>query len=150
MKIKSKPSSGVEIDMTPMIDICFQLLTFFCFILNFSGAEQDERVQLPVSSLAKPPETPAEVPITLQVTKEGTVLVVGQEFSAPEDIRAFLNLERSTLEQQGKQVKDATIIIRAHRDTKTGVVQNLIKECQTSGFEKFTLRAQDNPDENPT
>jgi|SRR5688500_7411674 len=147
MKIRSKPSSGVEIDMTPMIDICFQLLTFFCFILNFSGAEQDERVQLPVSELAKPPETPAEVPITLQVTKEGHVLVVGEEFPSPADIRGFLNLERSSLEGRGQSVQDATIIIRAHRDTKTGIVQELIKECQNGGFEKFTLRAEDNPNE---
>ena len=41
MKVKTRDILTTDIDMTPMIDICFQLLTFFCFILNFDGAEQD-------------------------------------------------------------------------------------------------------------
>ena len=36
MKIKKVDGAKIEIDMTPMIDICFQLLTFFVFILNAS------------------------------------------------------------------------------------------------------------------
>jgi biopolymer transport protein ExbD len=144
MKIKSRSGGGsVEIDMTPMIDICFQLLTFFCFILNFSGAEQDERVQLPLSTLAKPPEAPAETPITLQVTAEGRVIVVGQTLASPIDTLPLLNLERSLLEQKGQSAADATVIIRGHRNAKTGVIQELIKVCQSAGFEKFTLRARE-------
>ncbi|HZL87160.1 MAG TPA: biopolymer transporter ExbD [Pirellulaceae bacterium] len=144
MKFKSRSGGGsVEIDMTPMIDICFQLLTFFCFILNFSGAEQDERVQLPASTLAKPPEKAAETPITLQVTREGRVIAVGQTLPTPSDVLPLLNLERTLLEQKGQSPADATIIIRGHRDAKTGVIQELIKVCQTAGFEKFTLRAKE-------
>jgi biopolymer transport protein ExbD len=144
MKFKSRSGGGdVEIDMTPMIDICFQLLTFFCFILNFSGAEQDERVMLPFSTLAKPPETAADTPIMLQVTKEGHVIIVGQTFPTPDDALATLNLERSLLEQKQKSPADATVIIRGHRDAKTGVVQELIKVAQQAGFEKFTLRAKE-------
>ena len=48
-----------DIDMTPMIDMTFQLITFFVFTLNFSTAVQDDRVQLPVSQLAKPAEGPS-------------------------------------------------------------------------------------------
>ena len=144
MKIRSRSGGGsVEIDMTPMIDICFQLLTFFCFILNFSGAEQDERVQLPLSTLAKPPEKAAETPITLQVTREGHVIAVGQTLPTPNDVLPLLNLERTLLEQKGQSPASATVIIRGHRDAKTGVIQELIKVCQSAGFEKFTLRAKE-------
>ena len=38
---------------------------------------------------------------------------------------------------------DMTVIIRAHRDSKTGAVQAAIRACQEVGFEKFTLRAKE-------
>ena len=53
---RSNGPAVVENDMTPMIDVTFQLITFFMFVLNFSEAEQDERIQLPSSQLAKPAE----------------------------------------------------------------------------------------------
>lgn len=143
MKIKRVEAAKIEIDMTPMIDICFQLLTFFVFILNFEGAEQDARVMLPSSELAKPPEQPAETPITLQVTKEGHVLAGGQEFPNAEAAKSLLNVEKTVLEQRGKSVGDANIIIRAHKDAKTGDVQKLIKTAQEVQFVKFSLRAKD-------
>ena len=147
MKFKSRTGGGaIDIDMTPMIDICFQLLTFFCFILNFSGAEQDDRVMLPSSSLAKPPDSAADTPITLQVTQTGNVIIVGQIFPRPEDAFPTLDLERSLLEQRGKSAADATVIIRGHRDAKTGVIQELIKVSQQAGFERFTLRAKESQD----
>ena len=39
-------------DMTPMIDVTFQLIAFFMFVLNFSEVDQDQRVNLPSSELA--------------------------------------------------------------------------------------------------
>jgi biopolymer transport protein ExbD len=143
MRLKSHASAVIDIDMTPMIDIVFQLLSFFTFILNFEAAEQDERVILPASSLARPPEAPLEAPITIQLTRRGTVLAGGQEFANPAAVRPLLNNEKYVLESQNRVVSDATIIIRAHRDARTGDVQELIKTCQQVGFEKFTLRAKE-------
>ncbi|MGI8981411.1 MAG: ExbD/TolR family protein [Pirellulaceae bacterium] len=143
MKIKRVEAAKVEIDMTPMIDICFQLLTFFVFILNFESADQNARIMLPASELAKPPENVDQVPIMLQVTKEGHVLAGGQEFPTPEAAKSLLNQERIVLEQRGKSVADANIIIRAHKDAKTGDVQKLIKTAQEVEFVKFSLRAKD-------
>ena len=145
MKIKKVEGAKIEIDMTPMIDICFQLLTFFVFILNFESADQNARIMLPASELAKPPDQPLDVPIMLQVTKEGHVLAGGQEFPTPEAVKSLLNVEKTVLEQNGKSVTDANIIIRAHKDAKTGDVQKLIKTAQEVQFEKFSLRAQEEP-----
>jgi biopolymer transport protein ExbD len=69
--------------MTPMIDMTFQLITFFMFVMNFSEAEQDDRIQLPLSQLAKPVDGPVEKPITLQLTSKGSVIYAGELISAP-------------------------------------------------------------------
>ena len=143
MKIKPCQGAKVEIDMTPMIDICFQLLTFFVFILSFEGADNDARIMLPASELAKPPEKTEDVPIMLQVAKNGHILAGGQEFPNAEAAKSLLNAERTVLEQRGKSVGDANIIIRAHKDAKTGDVQKLIKTAQEVEFVKFSLRAKD-------
>ena len=34
--------------MTPMIDVTFQLIAFFMFVLNFSEVDQDQRINLPL------------------------------------------------------------------------------------------------------
>ena len=41
-------------DMTPMIDVVFQLITFFMLVINFEQTEADERVKLPRDALARP------------------------------------------------------------------------------------------------
>ena len=64
MRIK-KPDSGIaEGDLTPMIDMTFQLIAFFMVLINFSQAEQNDKIELPLSELAKPPEGRLEHPVT--------------------------------------------------------------------------------------
>jgi biopolymer transport protein ExbD len=142
MKINAKGPEFVEIDYTPMIDMTFQLIAFFMILVNFADADQDQRVQLPSSVLAKPPQGPLEVPITIQMIRDGRIAMAGELFPNAESIKPILSNERYLLDSQGKSVKDATIIIRAHRNVKTGLVQKVIKVCQEMEFEKFTLRAK--------
>jgi biopolymer transport protein ExbD len=142
MKIKARGAEFVEIDYTPMIDMTFQLIAFFMILINFADAEVDQRVQLPSSSIAKPPQAPLEVPITIQMMRDGNLIMTGHVLGDANGLRPFLRNEKYDLELQQKTAKDATIIIRAHRDAKTGLVQQIIKVCQEEGFEKFTLRAK--------
>jgi len=60
-----KGAGFAEGDMTPMIDMTFQLIAFFMVLVNFADADQNERIRLPSSELAKPPDRPFESPITL-------------------------------------------------------------------------------------
>jgi biopolymer transport protein ExbD len=145
---KKEGMPSAEADMTPMIDMTFQLIAFFMVLINFSDAETNERIRLPASQLAKPPDAPLETPITLQVTKEGTVLYSAQEL-AVNALKAPLLLEKNLLERQKKSATDATIIIRADGETKTGVVQEVIKVSQEAGFEKFVMRAMQKEDQQP-
>jgi biopolymer transport protein ExbD len=130
-----------DIDMTPMIDMTFQLITFFVFTLNFSTAVQDDRVQLPVSQLAKPAEGPSVEPITLQLMSDGRVIYSGEPVSL-QDIGGYLENEKRVMISVSKEPSTATVIVRADGRSQTGDVQDLIKICQEKGFEKFVLRAQ--------
>ena len=128
--------------MTPMIDMTFQLIAFFMVLVNFAEVDQNERIRLPKSELAKPPDAPVQQPITLQLTKKGTVLMGGEERTIA-GVKPLLLREKQLLEAMpGKSYRDATIIIRADRTAKTGKVQEVIKACQETGFEKFALRAK--------
>ena len=141
MRIKRRQSVIHEGDLTPMIDMTFQLIAFFMVLINFTDTEQDERIKLPSSELAKPPDAPFEIPITLQLTKEGQVVYGGQTWEV-EQMKQQLVGERQVLGYQKKSVQDATIIIRADATVKTGMVQKLIEVCQEAKFEKFALRAK--------
>ena len=138
---KGGSPSNTEIDMTPMIDMTFQLITFFMFVMNFSEAEQDDRIQLPSSQLAKPVEGALESPITLQLTDKGSVIYAG-ELLAVRDVGTYLEREKTVMIDAGKEPNAATVIVRADGRSKTGEVQEIIRLCQEKGFERFALRAQ--------
>jgi len=143
MKIKKGSTSGIlEGDLTPMIDMTFQLIAFFMVLINFTQSEQNEKVKLPSSVLAKPAKAPIAFPITLHLTEDATVIIGLQEISIGA-LGPFLVRERNVLQVQGKTTDDATIVVRAHKFSSTGRVQELIKKCQENNFEKFALRAKE-------
>ncbi len=128
--------------MTPMIDMTFQLIAFFMVLINFSEVEQDQRINLPLSELAKPPETSYEKPITLQMTKDETVIFGGEEITIEQTATALLR-EAQIIQADGKtKLNDVTVVIRADKDARTGKVQELIEVAQDARFETFALRGQ--------
>lgn len=145
MKIKSQNDSAkAEADLTPMIDMVFQLLAFFMVLINFSQSEQNDRIQLPDSQLAKPIEEKLEFPIVMHLTLEGTVIIGGDEVSI-EGLRPLLNREIEVLKLQKKAASEANVIIRGHRDVAGGRMQDLIERCQSVGLERFALRVKEDP-----
>ena len=138
-KFDAKAAEG---DMTSMIDMVFQLIIFFMVLINFSQDDQNQTIKLPSSELAKPAETPLENPIVLNLAFNGNVYL-GAETSTIAGLRPLLELEANVLKAQKKSAKDANVIIRADGNTAGGMVQELIKKCQESGYEKFALRAKE-------
>jgi biopolymer transport protein ExbD len=144
MRIVRKPVAGiVEGDLTPMIDMTFQLIAFFMLVINFSDAEQDQRIKLPASELAMPPTAPYEQPLTIHLMESGTFVFGGSELNSLDSLQSALLRETQILQRHtSKKVADVTIIIRADRSAKTGVVQEIIQICQNLQFERFALRGK--------
>ena len=128
--------------MMPMIDVTFQLIAFFMFVLNFSEVDQDLRINLPSSELARPPEVAYEEPLTLQLTSDETIIFAG-DMLTPAALKSALLREAQIIKAHPeKEVSDVTVIIRADRYAKTGKVQELIQLCQEAQFDNFALRGK--------
>ncbi|MCH7750846.1 MAG: biopolymer transporter ExbD [Planctomycetes bacterium] len=144
MRIRPRGPRGiVEGDLTPMIDMTFQLIAFFMLVINFSDVEQDQRVTLPASELARPPEAPYEHPLTIHLTKNDRFIYGGREVTQLAQLRsALLQETQIILRHTTKKLADVTVIIRADEDAKTGLVQQVIQACQELEFERFALRGK--------
>jgi len=131
-----------EGDMTAMIDMVFQLIIFFMVLINFSQDDQNDKIKLPSSELAKPPDAPLTSPIIVHLDSNATIYM-GANVATVESVGPLLRTEIQVLTSQNKAAKDANIIIRAHSNAPGGIVQELIKKCQELGFEKFQLRVRE-------
>jgi biopolymer transport protein ExbD len=140
-KIKNCSDVSAEGDMTAMIDMTFQLIAFFMILINFADDSANQTIKLPASELAIPPESPPDDPIVLQMDAYGQVLYSGDGFVALPVIRQRLNNKKSLIMREKREVKDATVIIRAHRSVATKYVREMLTMCQELGFETFAFRA---------
>ena len=142
MRFRKTKAPAAEADLTPMIDMTFQLIAFFMVLINFSQSEQNDKVVLPTSELAKPVDTPIEFPIIIHLTSEDAVVIGGDKVDLAA-LRSRMQPEIALLKLEGKGPADANIIIRSHRTAPGGRVQDLINRCQDLGFEQFALRVKE-------
>lgn len=141
---KKKGSSEImEADLTPMIDMTFQLIAFFMIVINFSDADRAEEIQLPASAIAKPPEEIEEYKIILNLDEKGGVIFDGQRIADVDLINPIFNREITAAQRQKKQPEDIIVIIRGHQDAETGMVQRLINKCQENKLVNFRLRVKE-------
>jgi biopolymer transport protein ExbD len=143
VRISSRLHPVLEVDYTPMIDMTFQLIAFFMMLINFSQAETNKRIELPLSALAIPVEdTDDHNFITLHVDDKQEIIVMAAEDFTLTTLEGALAKRRSELEKDGLDTQKTRIIIRADRKAQTGLVQEVIGVCQKSRFENFKLRAE--------
>lgn len=151
MRFKKSTSNIPDIDMTPMIDVTFQLITFFMVITNFENTRADERVKLPKDHLARPSEKTREDEVVLNM---GFIRdSAGQETGGPfvfygdgvnyqvDQMGPILKREYQYFKDLGKKAEDSTVVLRADAEVPTGIVQDTIKLAQEAGFTKFALKA---------
>ncbi len=156
MKFKKTEPAVAEVDMTPMIDIVFQLIAFFMVITNFEQTQADERVKLPADQLARPAKNKRDNELVLNIgfnrNPDGSRVGSGSPLlfyagdkiplGAPQ-IKEQLNFEAKNFEEaRGVKRAEVTVILRADAEVPTGQIQELIKKCQEAGFEKFALKAK--------
>lgn len=140
---------SAEPDLTPLLDIVFQLITFFMLVINFSQDTYDARVKLPVAPSAKPIDAShaSEDRLVLNVNAAGFLLLNGKEYP-PEAAAREIQLQADMVKLNFRNKKDfdpdnlpTTMVIRADKNTPFDPLHKLIVACQTNGFRKFALKA---------
>jgi biopolymer transport protein ExbD len=142
MRVKQQAPDMAEGDMTPMIDMTFQLIAFFMVLINFAQTEANDHVVLPNSRLVKPPEVALEFPIILHVAADGRIYLGGENYTA-ETLKLGLDRELAVIRGEGKTPGDANVVIRGHKDCAAGEIQEVVRVCQDSKLENFALRVKE-------
>lgn len=148
MAIKRRPSIRVEPDLTPMLDLTFNLITFFIMVSNMSQDVYDQRVRLPVAGSAAPLAEAGTDRLVLNIDSEGRLLFNERTLSTEEavkEIRFQADLARLNAKSVGQEIAlgdplPSTVILRADRDTTFREVFTIITACQAQGYLKFDMR----------
>jgi biopolymer transport protein ExbD len=147
MSDSSSELTHAQPNLTPLLDMVFQLITFFMLVVNFKEASLDQSLQLPVLGSARPVETKGDEDLlVLNIDSEGRLKVYG----STQDVRSYLAKEAKQEEVRMKAKNKAfkpgdelatTVVIRADKATPFKQLNDIIKACQKHNYRKFALKA---------
>ncbi|MDD3468428.1 MAG: biopolymer transporter ExbD [Thermoguttaceae bacterium] len=146
-----RSNSAGELDgrpnLTPILDMVFQLITFFMLVINFKAASVDMSLNLPVIGSARPVDARGiQSLLILNVNKEGSVSVYGQRVDIEGYLAREAQVERKQLKHENPSFTDSdelrsTVVIRADREIAFRDLNHVIRECQKNGYLKYALKA---------
>ncbi len=134
-------------NLTPILDMVFQLITFFMLVMNFKAGALDTSLRLPVVGSARAVDAQGQTSLLiLNIDKEGNLNVYGQarpvdSYIAGEAQAELLAARRKNPDLQFGDELPTTVVIRADRATEYRMVHRVIETCQKYGFRNFALKA---------
>lgn len=133
-KKRKKKRVGIRMDMTPMVDIAFLLLTFFMLTTVFNKPQTME--------LNLPPDEKVTVEVaessllTLRVDRDGKIFWnMGSEALQP---LAFTEL-RSTLIQRNQANPKLITLVKVDRDANYKMMVDVMDELNLANITRFSL-----------
>src|SRR5580693_1110162 len=96
----SVDSEGVDVNLTPLLDLVLQLIMFFMITVNFVRVDQfDDAIRLPVATTALPMDATAEDWVFLNLDSTGKLVGTLSTFAldTPEKIKVHLMQEKAGL-----------------------------------------------------
>jgi len=146
-KKPKKGRVGVRIDMTPMVDVAFLLLTFFMLTTQFRPPTEVEVILPDSHSAIKLPESDV---ITVSVNKEGRIfmgvdsqIVRVKVFGEENKLRLDLPVDKAELEQKLIQARVANprlrTVLKVDRDAEYGLVMDVMDILEKVNITRFNL-----------
>ena len=122
-KISTSPEANL--DLTPIVDVVFNLLIFFALSLNFSEITSSLNIKLPK---AKSSETLSELQIVISIEKNNKIYINDKPF--------FYDQVSNHLSNEDK---NKTIVIKADKTIDHGFVVKIMDLVKSSGFKKIGI-----------
>ncbi|MEX2176426.1 MAG: biopolymer transporter ExbD [Pirellulaceae bacterium] len=128
MRIPSRATTGdVGFNMTPMIDVVFQLIIFFLLSSHLAKQETQLALPLPRADSGQASADNDQPRVTVNVLADGTLLVAGRPVST-EELAAYLR------ERQGAHGGGLEVRIRADRSVPYRFVEPIMLACARAGI----------------
>ncbi|MFO0921404.1 MAG: biopolymer transporter ExbD [Pirellulales bacterium] len=128
-----------EPNLTPILDMVFQLITFFMLVISFKTTDFDKQLVLPVVGSAAPAEdTTLGGLLILNLRSGGRMFVQGKEQS---NIEGYIGVEskylKSKLTSDADKEQGVTVVIRADRTLRCEFLMRVVNACRSNGLDRF-------------
>jgi len=139
--VKREPDDSTGINMTPMIDVVFQLLIFFMICSDMS-INDVAKLTLPTASQAVPDKGEIHRQ-TINIEKDGSIYVGKVQVSLDQLEDEVLRVEAEIYKGRGENASsEKPILIRADREVKFGVIQRIMEKCAKHKIYKLSFGAR--------
>lgn len=137
-QVRLQSAWSPSFNLTPMIDVIFQLIIFFLCVTQFQKQETTNEVLLPVAerNLA-PEEEPERLRSTINILPDGRLLL-GAELTPPDELVERLKRRR---ESAGRKVVE--VWIRADRNTPWQSIEPALEACARAGIWRVAFKVID-------
>lgn len=123
---------GVQVDLTPIIDMVFLLLIFFLVATTFQQTEREMKIALPHTTAAGPISAVLRE-IVVNIDDRGSVSVAGRAVSE----ETLLALLRSAVAANA----DQKVSVRGDRSTAYANVSRVLDLCKAAGVSEPFLES---------
>ncbi|MEK7482943.1 MAG: biopolymer transporter ExbD [Planctomycetota bacterium] len=139
-RLKVDAEIAVEMDMTPIIDVVFNLVIFFMLTANLSQAAV-ETLKLPKATEVNTKVKMDALRLIVNINEKGEVKVAGQLMTD----NALIPLLRIEADQErdptNPKLSNKAVLIRADQNTKYDDVQKVMQLCTQVGIWKLEFAA---------
>lgn len=131
MKVSARKKTKPVVDLSPMLDVIFQLILFFLVSTTFNLLPAIN-VNLPKSSTSSGAESSG---ITISVEENGNLWFNDEKVSEKELSDLLSNFDTKEIER-----KNFPVLISADENVKNGKIVELFDIIRMSGFASVSLR----------
>jgi biopolymer transport protein ExbD len=143
---RSRAEGAFPLNLTPLLDVVLQLITFFMILIHFGAKVEGE------TALIKLPTAPAALPggdlgldrLVVGVDSKGRLIAEDSRFEgASAEVwwtdQARKRLRGLSMLGRGREELPTLVVVRADKAATFGAVRGLLTTAQERGFARFTL-----------